>query len=344
MRSGAGWFDKKWPIFYHRPVAELRRDPVSGNWVVSGYRTVKTSSVGDCPFCPGNENLVPKPIREMRGPDGEWLVRCFPAANPVFVIEVEENKKAEGMYDKMGNVGAHEVIVENRAHTKTLSMFTEEELSLVIDMYIDRIADLKKDRRFKYVHSFKNHGELTGSYIFHPHSHVLATPTLPQRIESEISNCRKHFIRKERCLFCDIAGQEIRQNKRIVSVNPHFVTLCPFATRFPYETWILPRQHDPTFETSVDRSVKRELVSTLLDTIKRVEKLTNAYTIAFHTSPNMERASYPDDDLPISDYFHWHIEILPRDFRSSKYKGEDQFYAVSVTPEEAATSLRAQKV
>ena len=136
-------------------MAELRRDSLSGNWVVVGYRTTKSGEAGLCPFCPGNESLTPTTIREYKDPDNNWLLRCFPAKNSVFVIEVEENKRAEGMYDKMGNVGAHEIIVENRSHTKTMSMYTEEEFLLLIDMYQERIADLKRDRRFKYIQIFK---------------------------------------------------------------------------------------------------------------------------------------------------------------------------------------------
>jgi UDPglucose--hexose-1-phosphate uridylyltransferase len=280
----------------------------------------------------------------MKGSDGSWIVRCFPATNPIFVIEVEEQKRAEGLYDKMGNVGAHEIIVENREHTLTMSSFSAHELSSVLDMYMDRIVDLKKDKRFKYINIFKNHGELAGSYIFHPHSHVLATPIMPQRMDLELTNSRTHFAQKERCLFCDILNQEVRQNKRIVSMNANFVALCPFASKFPYETWVLPRFHDDSFENLRDSAIKEELIGIMLDLLKRIEKVTNAYTLVVHTSPNIVRSGLRDMEFSVKDYFHWHIEILPRDFRSSKYKREDAFHVVSITPEEATTSLKTQKI
>jgi UDPglucose--hexose-1-phosphate uridylyltransferase len=325
-------------------MAELRRDPVSGNWVVSGYTTVKGDSVGECPFCPGNEHLTPKAIREVRGPDGAWLVRCFSAANPVFVVEVGENKRAEGLYDKMGNVGAHEIIVESASHTRSLSDFTEDEFLILLDVYAERILDLKKDKRFKYIQTFKNHGELVGSYILHPHSHVLATPIVPQRIELELENSRMHYMKKERCLFCDIVAQETRQNKRVISMNQNFIAICPFASRFPYEIWILPRFHKESFEGLHEEGPKRDLAALMLDTMKRLSKVANAYSFVIHTSPNYSKLPARDDDLLVSNYFHWHIEVLPRDFRSSRYKREDQFYVVSLTPEEAADSLKAQRV
>jgi UDPglucose--hexose-1-phosphate uridylyltransferase len=325
-------------------MAELRKDPVSGDWVISGYKGTKISDTGDCPFCPGNEHLTPKTIREIKGSDGAWVVRCFAATSPIFAIEVEEQKRAEGLYDKMGNVGAHEIVVEHRSHTITMSNFSEEDLSRLFAMCSDRILDLKKDKRFKYINIFKNHGELAGSYIFHPHSHILATPIMPQRIDLELTQSKTHFMQKERCLYCDILNQEIRQNKRVVSINAHFVALCPFASKFPYEAWILPRFHDDSFENLKDEAIRHELISIMLDLLKRIEKLTNAYTVVLHTSPNIVRGSFLDVDFPVKDYYHWHIEILPRDFRSSKYKREDEFHVVSITPEEAANSLKIQKV
>ncbi len=329
-------------------MAELRRDPVSGDWIVTEYKTTKRDSVGTCPFCPGNEHLTPKPIREYKDTDGSWLVRCFPAIDPVFVIEVNENKRAEGLYDKMSNVGAHEIIVENRAHTKTISDFTEKELLLLLEVYMERISDLKNDKRFKYVQMFKNHGELAGSYIFHPHSHLLATPIMPRKIEQELANSMRHYVQKGRCLFCDIQSQEMRQNKRVVSVNADFVAICPFASRFPYEVWIMPRSHSEAFEEMRDEGTKRTLAAMMLETMKRIEKLTNAYTIIIHTSPNMadagRRTFHDMEEAPLSDYFHWHMEIFPMDFKSSKYKQEDEFYVISITPEEAAKALREQIV
>ncbi|OPY00344.1 MAG: Galactose-1-phosphate uridylyltransferase [Syntrophorhabdus sp. PtaB.Bin047] len=325
-------------------MAELRRDPLTGDWVVVGYGGSKSSGTGVCPFCPGHESMTPPTIREYTDDRGDWLVRCFAASNPIFVIEVAEDKRGEGLYDKMGNVGAHEIIVENRSHSRAVSMYSKRELQLVLDMYRDRILDLKGDTRFKHVQVFKNHGELAGSYLLHPHSHVLATPIVPSRVSHEIITTRGHFMQKERCLLCDIINQEVRQGKRLVSMNRSFVAICPFASRFPYETWIVPRFHEANYEDLVDQAVKDDLTEMLLDIMKRIEQFANAYTMEIRTSPNTTFAEPHGDELPLKEYHHWHIEILPRDFRSSKYKREDEFSVLSITPEEAAESMRAQRI
>jgi UDPglucose--hexose-1-phosphate uridylyltransferase len=324
--------------------AEFRKDPLLGNWVVVGFKKNKATAVGVCPFCPGNEDQTPKSIREFNSAEGEWLVRCFAAGNPVLQIEALENKRADGLYDKMGTVGADELIVENRSHVKTLSTFDPSEMSLVLDMYIDRLRDLKRDERFKYIQIFRNHGELAGSYLFHPHSHVLAMPILPYQVTAEISNSRNHYLLKERCLLCDIAGQEIRQDRRIVLMTEHFLVITPFASRMAFEVWIVPRHHSPHFESGLNSSIKDDFVTVLLDTMKRIEKVASAYSMVVHTSPISRGHVFDSDEPSIDDYYHWHIEILPRDSNSSKFKREDQFYATLISPEEAAALLKADTI
>ncbi len=323
-------------------MAELRKDPLSGSWVVVGYKKTIVDNTGLCPFCPGNEYLTPPAIREIRDRDGAWLSRCFPAANPVFVIEVDENKRAEGFYDKMANLGAHEIVVESRSHGQTYTTFDPIEMSWVLDMYTERILDLKKDKRFKYVQIFKNYGELAGSYISHPHSHVLATPILPHRLSQELANSMNHYRLKERCLLCDVVSQEIRQDKRIVAITDYFLAVCPFASRFPYEVWIVPRFHDAHFETSLTGHRRDDFINLFLDVMRRIERIKDAYTLVIHSSPNVVRQSFSEEDLRVDDYFHWHIEILPKDLESSRYKAQEEFYTISVTPEETASLLKAE--
>ncbi len=325
-------------------MAELRRDPVSGSWVVVGLTWTKASEVDVCPFCPGNEYLAGKPIREIRDEGGTWQVRCFPALNPIFTIEALPGKKAEGMYDKMGNVGAHEIVVESRAHTKTLSDFGEGELGFVLDMHAERILDLKKDKRFRHVQVYRNHGELAGSYIYHPHSHILATSIIPHGTVVELVNYKDHYLQKERCLLCDITAQEIRQNKRVVALSDNFLAFCPFASRFPFEVCILPRFHSHAFESlTADRVLRLEFIRLFLDVIRRVERTRSAHTIVIHTAPNKAEGEISPEPVAVEDYFHWRVEIMPRDLRSSKFKREDEFYNVALTPEEAAQILKSDK-
>jgi UDPglucose--hexose-1-phosphate uridylyltransferase len=323
-------------------VGEFRKDPLTGNWVVVGVKKAEMGETEVCPFCPGNEYLTPHSIREIRDGQGQWLARSFPAANPVFQIEASENKRAEGFYDKMGTLGAHEIIVEDRSHTKTFSTFDFVDAARMVEIYTERIIDLKRDKRFKYVQVFKNHGEITGSRIFHPHSHVFATPIVPQQLSLELANSRNHYLQKERCLTCDVVSQEIRQDRRVVTSTEHFLVICPFASRLSFEVWIIPRRHNASFESWTDEGVTRDFVAVFLDTMKRIERLRSSYSIVFHTSPNTAVWHLAEPGGPqVSDYFHWHVEVLPRTY--SKYKREDEFYTVPIMPEETAAILKTEK-
>ncbi len=310
-----------------------------------GYKAIAANPAGLCPFCPGQEHLTPPAIREVFDGEGRWQVRSIPALNSVFAIEAPENRRAEGLYDKMGNVGAHEIIVDHREHEKTIGAFTSEELIVLLKTYMERISDLKRDPRFKSVQAFRNRGSLAGSHIVHPHSHVLATPVMPKRIELELAHAARHYQKKERCLFCDIIHQEVRENRRVVSLNAHFVAICPFASRAPFEAWILPRSHEDRFETLHDDEVLYSLAFILKDLMRRIETLVTAETMMLHTAPNVYQwGDNGGETLPVREFFHWHIEVLPRDARSVKYKMDDEFYVLPGSPEETALALREAKI
>ena len=126
-------------------------------------------------------------------------------------------------------------------------------------------------------------------------------------------------------------------------MNAHFIAICPFASRFPFETWILPRFHDTCFENLHDENLKREYASIFLDVVRRIEANSPAYSLLIHTSPNTPAGYMADVDIPLREYFHWHVEILPKTAKVAKYRTEDEFYVIPGTPEQAASILRGDK-
>jgi UDPglucose--hexose-1-phosphate uridylyltransferase len=147
---------------------EIRRDPVSQSWVVSGQRERVEDAELPCPFDPGiveqTNSILTWP------PEGTWQVCVIPHPNPLYRVEIEPARAAEGIYDKMGPLGAHEVIVETRQHDKRFSQLTDEEIDRVLWVWGSRITDLKKDARFKYISVFKNQGTMAGEEWRHAHS------------------------------------------------------------------------------------------------------------------------------------------------------------------------------
>jgi UDPglucose--hexose-1-phosphate uridylyltransferase len=265
---------------------------------------------------------------------------------PLYRIEGEVQRSGEGVYDKMRNLGAHEVVIENPDHQLRLSHLGDENVAQVLRAFVSRLVDLKKDRRFRYISVFRNQGTLAGQEPDHPHSQITATPFIPRRIVYELRSLQRYFSVKERCLICDIAQQEISKPERTVEWDDQFVAYCPFASRVPYEVWILPLEHHCAFEedmTDWDRQLHfaRFLKSVLL----RLETVAEDYHLVLHTTPNLgAKFERTDHWRTLREDFHWHFELLPVRLSTSRSYFLKEVYYNSVLPERAAEELRKANI
>jgi UDPglucose--hexose-1-phosphate uridylyltransferase len=319
---------------------ELRKDPITRSWVVAGHPEREKIRPDPCPLCPGSrletQTLLDLPAR------GPWQVRVYPHFRPLYRIEGDPGRSAEGIYDRMAAIGAHEIIVETQDHTRALSHMSDEEIERVLDAYAHRIADLKRDARFKYVTIFKNQGPQSGEEWPHAHSQVTATTFVPRRILYELRSAREWYRERERCVFCDILRQEIRQTKRIIDNVGDYYAFCPYASRVPYETWLMPRGHNHLFEAIAPGENRRHLATLLGRSLRRLMQVSNAYHMVVHTSPNtlQTKGELSDYWRTIAGDYHWHIEILPIvEVRSKSYSIKEVYFNGTV-PEEAAVRLR----
>jgi UDPglucose--hexose-1-phosphate uridylyltransferase len=319
---------------------ELRKDPITQSWVILGQREVLSELPEECP-------LEPAKIEKQRSiltwpAEGPWQVRVLPHPQPLYHIEGEPGRSAEGMYDKMGAIGADEVVVETPAHEKRMSQFSDEEIERVLWVWASRIADLKKDARFKYVSVFKNQGTLAGEAWAHAYSQVTATIFVPRRIKYELSAAHEWFKEKERCIFCDMVRQEEKQGKRIVDVQGEYYALCPYASRVPYEIWLVHRRHNHLFEQPRPGSNRRQLAALLGRVLRRLEKVAPAFHLVVHTAPSTKgkKGELSGYWKTLAEDYHWHIEILPIVERRSKSYSIKEVYFNAVLPEQAAAHLR----
>ncbi len=340
---------------------ELRHDPIQKRWVIIATErsrrplewltTPSPELDGFCPFCPGNEAATPREIAAARDagslPDGPgWKVRVVPNKFPALRIEGGQDRKARGLYDRMNGVGAHEVIIESPDHHQPLFDMDHAAVERVVSLYIDRQRDLLRDRRFKYVLIFKNHGQVAGASLSHPHSQIIATPVTPRTIATELSSAREHYHLKERCLFCDVLDQEIQAGTRVVWADPLFAVIAPYASRFPFELMILPRRHCHSF---IDMTAEERagLARVLRDTLRRLNRglADPPFNFMVHTAPNLEyepRRLAFWQTIPYD--FHWHIEVIPRLAQVAGFEWGTGFYINPTAPEEAALFLREVEV
>src|SRR5262249_45922651 len=221
---------------------ELRKDPITRSWVALGYPDEGPAPADSCPLCPGHESES-RTLLALPGQD-PWQVRVFPHFNPLYRIEGDPGRQADGIYDRMRAVGAHEVIRETPQHDRTLSAMPNKKVEGVVGAYALRIRDLRGVLRFKYVTVLKNLGAEAGEEWPPSHSQLTATTFVPRRVLYELRASREWYQEKERCVFCDIVRQEERQGRRIVDSQGEFVALCPYASRVPYELWLINRRHN----------------------------------------------------------------------------------------------------
>jgi UDPglucose--hexose-1-phosphate uridylyltransferase len=319
---------------------ELRKDPITRSWVVIGHAEREKERLDPCPLCPDNR-IESRVILDLP-PHGGWQVRVYPHLRPLYRIEGDPGRTAEGIYDRMAAIGAHEIVVETPDHSKRLEQLGDEEIERVLEAYTHRITDLKRDARFKYVTVFKNQGPQSGEEWMHAHSQVTATTFVPRRILYELRAAREWYRDRERCVFCDILRQEIRQQKRVVDNVGDYYAFCPYASRVPYEVWLMPRTHNHLFEALGPGESRRHLASLLGRTLRRLLQVSNAYHLVVHTAPNtlQTKGELSDYWRTIAGDYHWHIEILPIvEVRTKSYSIKEVYFN-GILPEEASEHLR----
>jgi UDPglucose--hexose-1-phosphate uridylyltransferase len=331
-------------------MSELRKDPISGRWVIisveRGKRPVDFISPsqrkrgGFCPFCHGNEYTTPEEIMAFRPPGTTpnspgWTLRVMPNKFPALQIYGDLNKAGVGIFDMMNGIGAHEVIVETPDHMLSLSTMPLKALEDVLWAYYLRLTDLRKDRRFKYVLIFKNEGDAAGASLEHSHTQIIALPIIPMLVKEETDSAKHYYDLKERCIFCDVIYQEIEFRKRIIYENSQYVALAPFAPRAPFETWILPKRHESNFQPpNKNFSSLAEILQVILRQMDKILEVP-PYNFIIHTSP------FQDE---INDYYHWHIEILPKLTKIAGFEWGSGFFINPTPPEESAKFMREAKI
>jgi UDPglucose--hexose-1-phosphate uridylyltransferase len=333
------------------PMPELRKDPIVGRWVIIATDRAKrpvapkgevlAASEGFCPFCEGSEGNTPLEIlsyrdRNTRPNEKGWRVRVVPNKFPALQVEGDLQKRGEGIYDKMNGIGAHEVIIECPFHEVTLANLSEDNIREVLWVYRDRLVDLKKDPRLVYGMLFKNVGALAGASLEHTHSQLIVTPIVPINVQEEMSGALEFYNYRGRCIYCDMIHQELSSEKRLVLDTPNFLAFAPFAARFPFETWILPKSHNSHYE-NIQKIEVDELGTVLKTILRKIEvALDNpAYNYIIHTSP------FDTQALP---HYHWHLEVIPRLTRVAGFEWGTGFYINPVPPEQAAAYLRETEV
>ena len=326
---------------------ELRRCPLSNRWTVIAPSRVRRPDVfvfdmevdeeSFDPFLEGNESSTPHEILAYR-PNGSgangpgWTTRVVPNKFPALSVDGQLEPRGAGLYDRMNGIGAHEVIIECPHRESRMSQLSALAIRDTLQAYRDRLADLKHDKRLVHAVIFKNSGPLAGATLDHAHSQLIALPVVPESIQTELEQSRKHFDARGRCLLADIVTQELADADRVVMDTPNFIAFCPFASRFPFEVWIVPKADESHYET-VQRKHLDELGTLMKSILMRLDAALGqpAYNYVLHTAP------FNAGKLPS---YRWHFELFPRLSRTAGFEWGTGYNICTVPPEDAAKFLR----
>ena len=331
-------------------MSQFRRDPVTGRSVIiaSGRaarprpidRLRGRTPLAFCPFCAGNEAMTPAEVWAARDGDSVadaagWRVRVVPNKYPALANSGALSGKEDGIYHSMNGLGVHELIIESPDHITTMAALDAAQFARVFFTYRARLRAVSQDPRWRYVMIYKNHGERAGATFDHIHSQLVALPFVPREARDEIDGVRRHFDTSGRCIYCDIIQSESESAKRMVLSAERFVALCPFAPRFGYETWILPKHHAKNFADTSDDDIAG-LADCARSVVAKLHSVTEEppFNWVIHTAPNPASAEQP---------YHWHMEILPQLSRAAGFEWGTGVHMNSVAPEDAARSLRAAR-
>ena len=330
-------------------MSELRQDPTTKAWVILAperakrpqqkHKTRRANELpswdGSCPFCPGNEDQTPPEVFRLplSGQNSDWEVRVVPnrfaALAPGEVSTVIEEER---LFRRMAGIGEHEVIIETPSHNTTIALMTYEHVEKVLIAYQERYNALKKNRQNKFITIFKNHGWASGTSLIHPHSQLVATPIVATYYRQEFDIAHEYYVDTGRCLYCDLLAKELEKGERIVVQTEQFAVFHPYASRAPYETWIMPKGHCASFGLFPDMYLA-ELARALKDTLYCLyQRLDNpAYNLM------VDSTITEDEEDP---YYHWHIRIVPRLTTIAGFEMGSGIYISTALPEDTASLMR----
>ena len=301
-------------------MSEFRRDPIMGRWSIiettnplgpGGFDVVPHApGAGNaCPFCEGNEGMTP-PERYAIRPTGTapnspgWTLRVVTNKFPALTSEGELDHRRIGLFDLYNGVGAHEVIIDTPDHHRQMADLTPEEFTRSITAFQARSLDLRRDPRLKYTLLFKNYGFSAGASLEHMHTQLIALPIVPKRVQEELRGSKRYFERTQRCPYCDMLDQDLKERERIICQNASFMAICPFASGMPFELWVLPKVHQSDFAKITEQGIA-DLGQILKESLLRIRTALSdpAYNFIIHTAPiePQERKEY-----------HWHLELVPK--------------------------------
>lgn len=318
------------------PASELRRDPLTGEWIaIAGHRQGRTflPPAAECPLCPS------RPGRPTEIPASDYDVVVFENRFPSFSTSPGVYEQVGGLSEVRPGVGRCEVVCFTSDHDASFSSLSPDKVTLVMDAWADRTAELGAMAGVEQVFCFENRGAEIGITLSHPHGQIYAYPYVTPRTRRMLEMAEEHAARTGGNLFADVLAAEREAAVRVVGENAHWTAFVPAAARWPFEVHLYPLRHVPDLPalTPEERAAFGPLYTDVLRRLDALFGVAMPYVAAWHQAPVRTGREM--------SYLHMELFSIRRASNKLKYLAGSESamgaFVNDVLPEEAARMLRA---
>jgi len=325
---------------------QLRQNIITGDWVVIAPerakrprdfvipKGVEINDPAACPFCPENDNF--KHLEKIRKASNR---SCFAVENryPAFIEDESQKSQRsyyieDDFYRAKASRGDHEVIVM-KDHHQPLNLMPQKVIEDMLEMLRDRYLCMRDKEGLASIMPIYNHGPEAGASILHPHAQIFGSGIVSNTVGREMDGAEKYYGINSSCVYCDMVKHERRQKTRVVYENGQFIAINFFASRFPFETWILPKNHESQFEETTKTSMS-QFATALHEVVQKVSKTLDNPSLNWyiHTLPALQDRSAS---------YHWHLELIPRVSNFGGFELGSEVIINVMSPEEATKYLKS---
>ena len=329
---------------------EFRQDPVIGRWVIISVERARR---------PGN---FIDPINRCRRDDDQACDLCVKPENPVYtlgdisVVRSRQSLQApgqqtsilnpsgqNGLYEVIKDVGIHETVIETPDHVSNMADLPVGRIREIVQTYVARFSEIEQNTRLTHALIYKNYG--LSQFAHHACSHIMAMPVASLEISEKLSGAQQYFRDHKRCVYCDLVEREIQDKKRVVVETDDFLAVIPFAARFLFETWVIPKKHHADFAQGI-RGHEEGLARIFKIVLQKIKNGLDdtAYNWVIQTAPFCRQDTARGKWRTIDVDYHWHVELIPRLTRMAGFEKGSGFYICAIPPEEMAEYLRDNEI
>ncbi len=312
---------------------ELRRDDITGWWV---------ATVVDRQFQRGRFSVAAAPVddggscQNCSQPPGDGIrLRILKDYAFNVVGSQEEARKlekdaAQVALPQAAAAGSWRTIVAPPGEHRPLQMVGDDLLRGMLSAVRRAFVDARAVGQTEYLQIVQNWGAQAGARTNHLCLDLYDLPQIPHRVAEEIGGAARYLIREGECPYCRLVREESKAGTRLIWQDSASVAFAPFASRSPFEVWIVPRRHASDFGLAADADIS-STAEALRQVLGRLARLDGPpHNLVLHTSPLRQR---------VDATYHWHWEIHPRLREIAGLELGTGLPVNPVSPEEAVEEL-----